>query len=363
MRTQALNRRAAAAVLTCALALLAGCNTYRDFKRPMVRNYAADIFRTDPQRAAEAGEPAVSGEQLAEALARWHRQAGAVKERYQLGTGDVLRVSVYAAARPEAGATVEVPVSDDGDVALPFLGRVAVAGLTAREIEDGLTELYEGRYYRDPVTTVIVVRHASKRVLVSGEVGSPGPVPLQANRITLLEVLLEAGGLTQNAGGVARLTRAAASGDAEREAQALEIDMPALLADPTLQQNVWVYPGDIVHVVSLAPLVERHVVVLGYVRVPGVYTLPANRPVTVMDAMGFARGLDNAAKPERTCILRRSGTDGDEIIEIDLTRVAEAAEPDVVLEPGDIIIVGTSWGRRTVDGILHVTGLRSLATF
>ena len=44
-----------------------------------------------------------------------------------------------------------------------------------------------------------------------------------------------------------------------------------------------------------------------------------------------------------------------------MTRVASAEDPDIPVQPDDVIIVSTSWSKRTLNGILHSLGLRSLA--
>ena len=132
-----------------------------------------------------------------------------------------------------------------------------------------------------------------------------------------------------------------------------------MLTDPALQRELWVHPGDVVYVIPLQ-VTDRTFAVLGYVRSPGIYSMPIDAPVTMMEAVAQARGLEDSARAEKTYLLRRTGR-GDEVHRVDLLKVAAAQEEDIVLQHGDIVIVSTSWGRRTVDGILRVLGLRSLA--
>ncbi len=358
--------QAAAALALAVLATcMSGCASYLDLKRPPVRNYLSDGGKSAPEAVPPPRSPSV--DEIAEALARWEYARGDVKEAYQVGPGDVLHLAVYPAKRPDGGSSVQIPVGERGTIGLPYLGEVQVAGLTTAEIKEGVAGLYAEDFYRDPVVTVVVTKHVSKQLLVSGEVASPGVITLTSNRISLLEAILRAGGMTPEGSGVARLTRAAPEGEGPpggggAEPVTREIDMVLLLTDPTLQRNIWVYPDDVVYVPSLAQE-QRWFVVLGYVRAPGVYPMEPNVSLTLLDAVGHARGVNGGARSEHSRLLRRFGTESEEIHRVDITRIASAKSSDIVLQHGDILIVGTSFGRRLVSGVLNSLGLRSLATF
>ena len=104
----------------------------------------------------------------------------------------------------------------------------------------------------------------------------------------------------------------------------------------------------------------RFFYVLGFVRAPGAYPLPGDgTTISMMDAIAFARGLTAAARADKTYLLRKT-REGQRTYQVDLTRVATAKEPDIVLQADDTVIVGTSWGRRTLDGVLHALGLGRL---
>ncbi len=80
----------------------------------------------------------------------------------------------------------------------------------------------------------------------------------------------------------------------------------------------------------------------------------------MMDAVAHARGLTPSGHAQKVYLLR-STDEGNRRYRVDLTRVAAAKERDIVLQPGDTIIVSTSWSRRILDGILNGIGLRGLA--
>lgn len=84
-------------------------------------------------------------------------------------------------------------VEHDGLVKLPLLGRVAVKGLTLREAELMLEELYS-QYYVRPYVQLLVI---NRRVVVfPGGASDAVVVPLENNNTTLMEVLAAAGGMS-----------------------------------------------------------------------------------------------------------------------------------------------------------------------
>ena len=65
-------------------------------------------------------------------------------------------------------------ISPDGKITLPLLGRVFVAGKTTEEVTAEL-EVLAQKFYEDADVSVRVIRYASKKIFVFGEVGRPGP--------------------------------------------------------------------------------------------------------------------------------------------------------------------------------------------
>jgi polysaccharide export outer membrane protein len=363
--------RKLASLLPIALAaLLAGCS-YPDMAKPLLRNYASDLLYSQPE--VPVTTPATqTTEALVQALARWRAAAGPTKEEYTVGPQDVLAVAVVVPNRSDIASSMQVPVTDQGDLTLPLVGQVHVAGMTATEIGKKLSALYGDGYYRDPDVAVAVTTFASKTILVTGAVAAPQTVTLKQNSITLLEALLDAGGPSKEAGDLVRLTpseavrgdagaarEGAAAGDAKENApRQAEVKLSDLARDVPAAQNVRVYPGDVVYVPT-APV--RIFYVLGFVRVPGPYPMPADgSSIGLLNAIACARGLDDTGLGGDVRLIRQT-PDGAQLYPVDLSRVAAAQDPDIPVQPNDVIIVSTSWSRRTVNGILHSVGLRSLA--
>lgn len=85
-------------------------------------------------------------------------------------------------------------VEHDGNVKMPMIGRVNLAGMTIREAEKFLEEKY-AKYYIDPFTRVQV---ENRRVIVfTGEYSQGEVVELKNRNMTLIEGLALAGGISR----------------------------------------------------------------------------------------------------------------------------------------------------------------------
>src|SRR3954466_14615810 len=117
---------------------------------------------------------------------------------YLVGPGDTLNVVVWRS--PELSITA--PVRPDGKISTPLVEDLQASGKTttqiAREIEQVLT-----RYVQSPVVTVMVTNFAgpySEQVRVIGEVTRPQALAYR-QKMTLLDVMITVGGLTDFAAG------------------------------------------------------------------------------------------------------------------------------------------------------------------
>lgn len=89
--------------------------------------------------------------------------------------------------------TLTYVVSQDGDINMPMLGKIHVAGMTTEQLAQKLTDkISEG--VKDPVVTVTLVNF---KVNVAGEVRTPGRIEVNGNRISVLDALTAAGDLTE----------------------------------------------------------------------------------------------------------------------------------------------------------------------
>jgi len=166
-------------------------------------------------------------------------QPGLGTDEYLIGPGDTLNVFVWR--QPELSATV--PVRPDGQISTPLVEDIVAVGKTptqlARDIEAVLEE-----YIRTPQVTVIVegfIGLASAQIRVLGQVTTPGPVAYR-DGMTLLDVMLEAGGLAPfAAGNRSKLTRTVDGRVVETK-----LKLERLLEKGDLAENMPLRPGDII---------------------------------------------------------------------------------------------------------------------
>ncbi len=124
--------------------------------------------------------------------------------QYRFYPGDEIEITVFSA--PELTRTVTV--GPDGRVALPLVGAVRAADLTAEELHDHLVSAYAA-HLRMPELTVTPRSYGSRQVFVGGEVARPGIYEMPA-QIDAFQAVALAGGFLPSArrGDVLVLSRA-----------------------------------------------------------------------------------------------------------------------------------------------------------
>src|SRR5437868_4136345 len=89
---------------------------------------------------------------------------------YQLSANDQIAVEVFG----EDDLRTSARLNSDGNVSLPLLGSVRLAGLTLNQAATRLTELYGRDYLVHPKVNVTLVGYAKRRFTVLGQVNRPG---------------------------------------------------------------------------------------------------------------------------------------------------------------------------------------------
>ncbi|MFL9815197.1 polysaccharide export protein [Stutzerimonas sp. VN223-3] len=118
---------------------------------------------------------------------------GANAAQYQLGSGDVISVSVHG--EPDLSFE-EIRLTDAGTFTFPFIGEVDADGKTSGEVRNLLVEKLKDGYLIDPRVSVSVVSY--REFYIAGEVKLPGGYPYQPG-LTLDRAIALAGGLTERA--------------------------------------------------------------------------------------------------------------------------------------------------------------------
>lgn len=157
---------------------------------------------------------------------------------YLIGPGDTLQVFVWR--NPDLSVTIVV--RPDGEISIPLVEDMPATGKSptqlARDIEKKLAE-----YVRSPQVTVIVtgfVGTFEKQVRVIGQAAKPQSLPYRQS-MTLLDVLIQVGGLTEYAAGNrAKIVRRGEGGQTE-----INVRLDDLLRGGDVGADVAISPGDI----------------------------------------------------------------------------------------------------------------------
>lgn len=110
------------------------------------------------------------------------------------GGGGVSTSSSGGSAGASQGQTFQV--EEDGNVTLPVIGRVAVIGLTRQEATKKIEDLYSNSLLKNPIIELKIV---NLKVTILGEIRTQGNFPLLKDKTTLIEMIGQAGGLTDKA--------------------------------------------------------------------------------------------------------------------------------------------------------------------
>jgi len=239
---------------------------------------------------------------------------------YRIGPQDVLNITVFGEQELSGKYTVE----QDGTFTYPLVGRVQAGGVTLREFEQLLKkQLADGKFLKSPQVSIGIETYRSQRILVMGEVRSPGEY-LLAGDMTLLAALARAGGTSPAASHeavVVRASRRVPDKASPNEAEIIRIDLADLQAG-NMALNITLLDGDTINVPK-----AQSVFVSGQVKTPGAYAV--ERGTTVLQVLSLAGGLTDRGADSRIRIQR--------MVKGRLKDL-KAKLTDVV-EPGDTIIV------------------------
>lgn len=249
--------------------------------------------------AAPAGEPPALPPATASAMLPSDKSIGGADPLLKLGPGDAVAVQVYG--RPELSITTYV--ADDGSITVPLAGSVPVGGVSPATAAQRVAAAYEkGQFLRDPQVTVTLHSFRSQQVSVLGEVEGPGRFPIES-RTTVLDLIAQAGGITETGAQSAWLLRPRADGSVERT----RIDLRDLLLNADSGGAFAVKGGDSIYV----PKAEEFYI-YGEVNTPNKYRIEPG--MTVAQALVVGGGVTPRGSRTRIELKRRSPQGGEQTL-------------------------------------------------
>lgn len=271
---------------------------------------------------------------------------------YPLGPGDVIEVNV---AGMEEIKNLTERISGDGNLVLPFVGRVNATGMTDKALRAEIRRRLETDYMRNPQVNLFVKEYRSRQVAVIGAVHKPGLYNLASNAETILSMISQAGGVTGAA--AERVLFIPAEPAEPDKAKAIIAAMPLQLLSrdpsPLILKNVEPFvislngvnvsgqerylnmparPGDIIMIPGAG-----EVLVQGWVEKPGAYRISSG--LTLLGAVAAAGGTTFPADVAAVQLMRSDRVGQKTTLVANLEAIRSGEQADIALREGDVIDV------------------------
>ena len=212
--------------------------------------------------------------------------------RVAVAPGDVLRVRIYEAYAGNIFPTIQSPgadlgsqrVGDDGNINVPYVGVVRVAGLDLPEIERRIVQQI-GTKAQDPQVIVEIVADRTHTVMVSGDVKTPGRVSVLEGVRSVIDAINARGGPAATGGGGGGPAPGANQFEVVLRRQG-QVILTAQYSDLLAGADVGIQKGDEIVVRASS----KQFTVLGAVMKAGNYELTKSN-LTLLEALGQVSGL------------------------------------------------------------------------
>lgn len=269
-------------------------------------------------------------------------------ENYRIGANDALFITVWdhpeltipGGQQQPSSANARV-VRDDGTLFYPFIGNVQVAGKTLEELREIIASRLS-RYIEQPQVDVNVIEYNSQKIYFSGAFDNAGIMPVNAQRLTLLQAVGQAG-IDADRADLSSLT-------VVRDGVAYLLDYDRLTSSPSRIGELYLKPGDKVH---LGLNDARKVYVIGETLRPGALDYSTSR-MTLSEVLGRMGGITPVTASGKEVYVIR-GVDN---LETERAKVFQlnAKSPSAMIlasrfemQPQDVVFIGAAgvvrWNR------------------
>ena len=239
-------------------------------------------------------------------------------KEYLLGVGDIVSMSVYGHPDLQINA---LQIDENGKIAVPLVGEVAVAGLTASDASKRIASALEkGGFIIKPNVNLLVSQYFSNQVSVLGLVNQPGKYALESNS-NVTDLLALAGGINALGSDTVILLH-----KQDGQLKQTKIDTVALFTENKTNLDYPVVDGDIIYV----PRAEVFYI-YGEVQHPGAYRLEKN--MHTMQAIALGGGITLRGTEKGAQILRPDNAGN---------VIAIPAPPGELIHANDVIYVKES---------------------
>jgi polysaccharide biosynthesis/export protein len=244
--------------------------------------------------------------------------APAAPAEYRMGSGDIVRISVFQ----NTDLTLEARITEAGVINYPLLGLVRLGGLTVTAAEKLVADgLRNGNFVKQPQVSMVVLQVRGNQASVLGLVGRPGRYPIEVSDMRLSDLIATAGGIAPGGADLVVVV-----GTREGKPFRVEVDLPTLFAPAGRDKDIVILNGDTVWV-DRQPVVY----IYGEVQRPGGMRL--ERDMTLLQVLATGGGLTPRGT-ERGIKVHRRDADGS-------IKVIEGVMSEKLRE-GDVVFVRES---------------------
>ncbi|MGC9292891.1 MAG: polysaccharide biosynthesis/export family protein [Acidobacteriaceae bacterium] len=249
-----------------------------------------------------------------------------------LHSGDMIEVTVFNVKDYDIKARIDA----NGDVYLPLIDAVHLDGLSLQQGQKLIAnKLDAAGMVQDPQVTILVSDSTRDLITITGEVNTARTVPAYGG-MRLLDVIAAAGGLKPTASHTLSILRTGVP-------DPLLVQLGPDLAH-SKAENIMVFPGDQIIVPRTGV-----VYVVGAVKRQDAYPIATGTPLTLMQAITLAGGVNFEAEKGSTRIIRTIGATRQEI-PVNLGKVMFGKKPDPVLQDDDIVFVPSDAMKSALKG-------------
>lgn len=282
---------------------------------------------------------------------------------YRVGPGDLLAIEIVG--HPDLGDSLRV--TNSGEVSHSLMGAINVDEMTTFEIEEAIAKrLHEKGLIKQAEVIVSVREYQAKPVYVSGAVVAPGEFVMSQD-LTVSDAVLLAGGLQFNAADEAVLHRRVSPEGAELSAtdiadspslerpgvETLKIDLRPLKEGRFLDAAVLLKRGDVLVVPQMR---MEPFYVVGEVVEPRNYFIPGGKTLMASQAISFAGGPLPTARMSQGMLVRYDAAGQRTEIKVDYAAILRGKQPDLPIQPNDIIFVPGSVIKSIGVGLMQLSG-------
>ena len=234
---------------------------------------------------------------------------------YVIGPGDEIRITVWGKIEGQWNVIVD----RDGNISLPKVGILGVAGLSFKELKELLSKGLS-KYYIGFEMNVSMGALRTIRVYVVGNAETPGAYTI-SSLSTMINALFEAGGPSKT--GTMRDIQLKRNGQT-----VVHFDLYDFLLKGDKTKDARLLPEDVIFIPPIGPVTA----IVGNVNSPAIYEINGEKKISQLIAL--AGGLNTIAFSGRMQVERIRDNNLQVVLEADLNNVNDK---DIPLQPGDVV--------------------------